>query len=705
MKKQLLLFLFAFTAFFSAKSQNCNFTHSQVQGTTSVVFNAPMGLPPNQYSFQWFSSTLGQITMGNSITFNYNTFPITDFVTLNVYSFLDTTNVICTSSQAITYGGTNNCVLNYSPTGANSYVVSSNFINLPGYNFVWTNSSTGTTTSNTEGVLNNVSGGSVVCVSVLLNGNEVCNGCITTPIDSSVTNCNFSYNTNPSNDLSLTVFANLPNIATYTWTVNGVVQNINGPQGVINFATAGTYTVCLNTVNTNGITCSSCQEITVGNSNNCIVDADPQGFGTYNFTAPNGGPGASYLWTLGNTTYTTTENTLYWQFGNNQDSISVCVSVMDSGMVVCTACTFVMPNAPVNCSFNFYNNPNSNEVTFELMPVADGYYMLYGDGTQGFTNDSVITHVYSQPGTYNVCMAAIYPNGDTCNYCAVITVGNVNPPVTCNADFYAVPSGLTTFFINLSNNSFANSNGYFEWFFGDGTSSTEIHPFHTYQQAGNYQVCLYVINQNCVDTFCVDLNVTENIPNPIDSCSAYFLISQTTPFVVDVVNLSGGNNLNFTWTIAGQTSTGPFPSFLINSTGAYNLCLQVNGSNGCSDTYCDSIVIDANGMLGKGNQTGFTINVHSPETITNFNPLSVIKKKEDIYGVFPNPFNNFIVINNPENSRLQYSILSSDGRLLKQGVTGNKIENIETSDLSKGLYIFEVIDESGNRKINKIVKQ
>ncbi len=43
---------------------------------------------------------------------------------------------------------------------------------------------------------------------------------------------------------------------------------------------------------------------------------------------------------------------------------------------------------------------------------------------------------------------------------------------------------------------------YWLWDFGDGSTSTERHPFHTYDSAGVYTVCLVVGNANSSDTLC-----------------------------------------------------------------------------------------------------------------------------------------------------------------------------------------------------------
>lgn len=45
------------------------------------------------------------------------------------------------------------------------------------------------------------------------------------------------------------------------------------------------------------------------------------------------------------------------------------------------------------------------------------------------------------------------------------------------------------------------------WDFGDGTTSSETDPVHTYTAAGDYQVCLIASNANAADTFCRQVKV------------------------------------------------------------------------------------------------------------------------------------------------------------------------------------------------------
>ncbi len=63
---------------------------------------------------------------------------------------------------------------------------------------------------------------------------------------------------------------------------------------------------------------------------------------------------------------------------------------------------------------------------------------------------------------------------------------------TTSADFYAMISGYTVQVIHQPTAPAAH----WTWYFGDGDSSNQLNPSHTYQQAGTYTVCLHAYD-NC----------------------------------------------------------------------------------------------------------------------------------------------------------------------------------------------------------------
>ena len=73
-------------------------------------------------------------------------------------------------------------------------------------------------------------------------------------------------------------------------------------------------------------------------------------------------------------------------------------------------------------------------------------------------------------------------------------------------------------------------------------------------------------------------------------------------------NLSSGGsgNYSFVWDFGdGTSSTDPYPTHIYPNGGPYVLCLTIDDGAGCSDTYCDSISVDANGIYqGMAGQNG-----------------------------------------------------------------------------------------------------
>ncbi len=139
---------------------------------------------------------------------------------------------------------------------------------------------------------------------------------------------------------------------------------------------------------------------------------------------------------------------------------------------------------------------------------------------------------------------------------------------------------------NLYNYTFTdNSTGatsYF-WDFGDGNTSTQQSPMHTYATSGTYTVCQVVTNVCGSDSTCSSINVC---PLPSASYS-----QTTTQLSVDFTGASPNNPTTWAWDFGdGNTSTQQSPTHAYAMPGTYTACLIVG--NGCSfDTTCQSITV------------------------------------------------------------------------------------------------------------------
>ncbi|MFL5754498.1 MAG: PKD domain-containing protein [Bacteroidia bacterium] len=212
---------------------------------------------------------------------------------------------------------------------------------------------------------------------------------------------------------------------------------------------------------------------------------------------------------------------------NNPGTYAVCLTLYDSiNMCSDTYCdSVVIAGAPANgtgchADFNVNATGNNNENLYTISyanPQFDSSYVSYvtwdfGDGSTSsgtlFNGNGpyagAVTHTYAASGMYTVCLTltdSVHSCVDT--FCNSVWVGNVTP--TCNANFvlWEDSTNAGTWYAYSYSNSFNNSTTYL-WDFGDGTTSTQQYPSHTYTTAGHYDICLTVTDSliSCTSTYC-----------------------------------------------------------------------------------------------------------------------------------------------------------------------------------------------------------
>ena len=126
----------------------------------------------------------------------------------------------------------------------------------------------------------------------------------------------------------------------------------------------------------------------------------------------------------------------------------------------------------------------------------------FGDGSHvsGIKNP---VHTYYYPGTYNVSLTTCNPGGCKMNiYQTTITVSD--PPV---AKMEVNQTGCPPFVIQCRDRSTGNPTSWL-WEFGDGTTSTERDPVHTYTSVPNGPVTITLTIGNQCGTSATSMQVT-----------------------------------------------------------------------------------------------------------------------------------------------------------------------------------------------------
>ncbi len=196
----------------------------------------------------------------------------------------------------------------------------------------------------------------------------------------------------------------------------------------------------------------------------------------------------------------------------------------------------------------------------------------FGDGASSTEQNP--THTYSAPGTYTATLTASNGNG-TSSTSAVITVLQ---PVLPVADFSSsVSSGnapLTVQFTDLSQNAAA-----WNWDFGDGASSTEQNPSHTYSTAGTYTVTLEASNANGTDSKSSTITVLRQPVPPVADFSSS-VTEGYAPLTVQFTDLSQ-NAAEWSWDFGdGASSSEQSPSHTYSAAGSYTVTLTVSNADG-----------------------------------------------------------------------------------------------------------------------------
>ncbi len=328
-----------------------------------------------------------------------------------------------------------------------------------------------------------------------------------------------------------------------------------------------------------------------------------------------------------------------WHFGDgsaNSQAVSPTHSYLTNGSfvvmhtvvrysanntVICTQTithTIIIQQAPPPCTlavdFSWtVTQTNSLRIEFHNLstPLAatDSITWIFGDGTtvKGLESDPTVNnplHTYANAGNYNVCLI-VKKNNNTTPSCIKYTCKPVVVSAPCNlvVDFswtVTQTNPLRIEFHNLSTPLATNDS--IRWTFGDGSSSTDVNPVHTYNVAGTYTVCLWVKkvtpagSTSCVREICKTIVVTIPCNLVVDF---NWTATATNPLSIEFHNLTTpiAATDSIRWTFGdGSSSSAVNPLHIYNTPGTYTVCLRVIRYNAgstvpCIREICKTIVV------------------------------------------------------------------------------------------------------------------
>ncbi len=247
------------------------------------------------------------------------------------------------------------------------------------------------------------------------------------------------------------------------------------------------------------------------------------------------------------------------------------------------------------------HTPAEGEPIFSTQGTVDGQAFSITAGVSDyymFTNYSLDTgNVFSFNGSFKTV------DCDTiCNNSLSITFRNYKidanqatafsqsmslPPHNVFSSPSGTPTSMQVDFIAITMGGQASD---LLWDFGDGTSSIEANPQHTYVVPGIYEVCLtanYI--DGCNRSICNTLN--NNLPGA--DCDASFSATPNGNTVAFTASPTGNGPFTYAWDFGdGTTTNTQGASHTYSSPGVYQVCLTTTSSDNCTSSICKNIATD-----------------------------------------------------------------------------------------------------------------
>lgn len=225
-----------------------------------------------------------------------------------------------------------------------------------------------------------------------------------------------------------------------------------------------------------------------------------------------------------------------------------------------------------------------------LVSLTPGNYIV-GIQEGVFANSSLATNTeYFTPALSWVFFNGAWGNNEAFGFPNTYLM-NANFGPVCNNPVAIYSDSITDATVDFTDAS--TDTDIWLWDFGDGNTSTQQNPTHTYAMDGTYTVCL-IASSSCgadADTTCATITVVFCI-NPVASYTEVVTVG-TVDFTNTSISTSGAA---FAWDFGdGQTSILENPNNTYAANGPYSVCLTITDSCGV-DTTCNTVTISTVGI-------------------------------------------------------------------------------------------------------------
>jgi gliding motility-associated-like protein len=323
---------------------------------------------------------------------------------------------------------------------------------------------------------------------------------------------------------------------------------------------------------------------------------------TVNFTN-NSANATSYWWDLGNGSSTTqaTPTATYSTPGTYTVQL---VAINNTGCAL-TGSTdtaqllIVVTNDTIKNDFTLSKIDSCITLTMGVANLSTFYGNSFGPSTSwlwswGDGNTSTVQnpgqHVYANTGTYNVTLTITDTNA--CNSPVILSKGITFINNYIDGIFTIPPTGCAPFPVAFVPTTSGIVTGY-NWYFGDGGTSTSSTPNHTYSTYGNFTAMLVVSNPNSCNKTDTSYQTTF-VSGDILANFSYVKQDTCEPYIISVSNASSTNpalpnagnwtTYSWNWGDGSANSSGQNPGIHVyNTAGTYTITLTMTDSTSCNN--------------------------------------------------------------------------------------------------------------------------
>ena len=236
---------------------------------------------------------------------------------------------------------------------------------------------------------------------------------------------------------------------------------------------------------------------------------------------------------------------------------------------------------------NFYTMTYTNNSGYYSATATVG--MLSQGGFYVWTQDSCTFNVLSQTVYFNPGNMSI----SNVDFSICSNGGGGGSSCTSSFTYQTTATGSVTFTGTASGGQAPYA---YSWTLGNGMTTNGQTTSATYA-SGMYLACLTVTDAaGCVSSYCDTVSV--NTGGGGSNCAAMFSYQMTPSGTVTLAGVATGGQApyTYTWSLGnGITAAGQVATALYNIPGVYPVCLTITDATGCTDTYCDSLVIGGGG--------------------------------------------------------------------------------------------------------------